>query len=71
MKAILLLDPWSKPGMTALGKTVNKSYKTRYLHSINYADSNAGDAAMYQCSSSLARTRDLMPATSTKLESKD
>ena len=57
--------------MTALGKAVNKSYKTRYLHSINNADSNAGDTAMYQCSSSLARTRDLMPTISTKLDSKD
>ena len=56
--------------MTALGKGVDKSYKTRYLHSINNADSNAGDTAMSQCSSSLARTRDLMPATSNKLGSK-
>ena len=66
MKAILLLDPWSKPGMTALQKAVYESCRTRYLHSINNADCNAGDATMSQCSSSLARTRDLMPATRTK-----
>ncbi len=48
MKAILLLDPWSKPGMTALEKAVCESCKTRYLHSINYTDCNAGDATMSQ-----------------------
>ena len=49
MKAILLLDPWSKPGMTALEKAVNESSKTRYLHCINNADCNAGDATVSQC----------------------
>ena len=32
-----------------LGKGVDKSYKTRYLHSINNADSNVGDTTMSQC----------------------
>ena len=35
--------------MTALGKAVCESCRTRYLHSINNADCNAGYATMSQC----------------------
>ena len=35
--------------MTALGKAVNESCRSRYLHNINNADSNAGKATTSQC----------------------
>ena len=49
LKDIVLFSSLVQARDDGLGKGVDKSYKTRYLHSINNADCNAGKATTSQC----------------------